>query len=201
MMEEKLGPGQVWGKKFVVYAALGVPKVDPLKWRFKIDGLVDAPQEFTYNQLTSLSQVISKRPAQCVTRWSIRDSEWEGVPLKALIEPSGPRPEAKWVMFHCEEGYTAPVPLTDALSDGSVLAFKLNGKPLSAEQGFPARPFIPDLYLWKSAKWVNRMEMMENYRDGYWEAYGYHERANIWEEERFKGMHGKAVRRTALGTA
>lgn len=196
-----LAPGQVWGKRFVIYAALGVPRVDAQKWRLKVDGLVSAPMEFTYSQLKSLPQALSRRPAQCVTKWSIKDSEWEGVPIADLLEPTRPRPEAKWLMFHCEEGYTAPVPLADALAEGSILALKLNGRPLSAEQGFPARPFIPNLYLWKSAKWVNRVELIENYRDGYWEAYGYHERANIWEEERFKGDHGKAVPRTALGTA
>jgi DMSO/TMAO reductase YedYZ molybdopterin-dependent catalytic subunit len=201
MMQEGLAPGQVRGKKFVIYAALGVPRVDPQKWRLKVDGLVSTPMEFTYAELTSRPQTISRKPAQCVTRWSIVDAEWEGVPLKSLLEPAGPKPEAKWVMFHCEEGYTTPVPLADALGDDSLLAFKLNGKPLSAEQGFPARPFIPDLYLWKSAKWVNRLELIDGYRDGYWEAYGYHERANIWGEERFKGDHGKAIARTALGTA
>jgi len=199
--EGRLAPDQVWGKKFVIYAALGVPRVNTQRWRLKVDGLVSTPLEFTYGQLTSLPQTVSRRPAQCVTRWSIRDSEWEGVPIADLLKPSGPKPEAKWMMFHCEEGYTAPVLLSDAFAQGSIIAFKLNGKPLSAEQGFPARPFIPDLYLWKSAKWVNRMELMEDYRDGYWENYGYHERANIWEQERFKGDHGKAVPRTALGTA
>jgi DMSO/TMAO reductase YedYZ molybdopterin-dependent catalytic subunit len=200
-MEDQLAPGQVWGKKFVIYAALGVPRIDSEKWRLKVDGLVAAPAEFTYSQLRALPQKTSRKPAQCVTKWSIRDSEWEGVPLRDLIAKAGPRPEATWVMFHCEEGYTTPVPMVDAMSEESLLAMGLNGRPLTAEQGFPARPFIPDLYLWKSAKWVNRIELMENYRDGYWEAYGYHERANVWEEERFKGTHGKAVRRTALGTA
>lgn len=197
----RLAPGQVWGKRFVIYAALGVPRVDREKWRLKVDGLVASPAEYTYSQLESMPQIMSRHPAQCVTKWTIRDSVWEGVPLTRLIGSSSPKPEAKWVMFHCEEGYTTPVPVSDALSDDSVLAFKLNGKPLSAEQGFPARPFIPQLYLWKSAKWVNRIELMEGYRDGYWEMYGYHERANIWEEERFKGSHGRAVARTALGTA
>ena len=196
-----LPPGQVWGKKFVIYAALGVPKVDSEKWRLKVDGLVASPQEYTYAKLTSYPQIRLAKPSHCVTRWSIKDSEWEGVPIKDLVEPAGPSEYSKWVMFHCEDGYSAPVPSSDALADDSLIAFKLNGKPLSVEQGFPARPFIPNLYLWKSAKWLNRIELMGEYRDGYWETYGYHERANIWEEERFKGKHGKAVARTAIGTA
>ena len=104
-------------------------------------------------------------------------------------------------MFSCVDGYTAPVPLEDALVEDSVLAFSMNGRPLSREQGFPARPFIPQLYGWKSAKYVNRMTLLPEYKDGYWEVYGYHQRANIWEEERFKRQGMKHTPRRGLGTA
>ena len=200
-MAQELPPNQVWGKRFVIYAALGVPHIDPQQWRLKVDGIVNAPVEYTYDQLMALPQDSEVRTAHCVTRWSIKDVAWEGVKLKRLLEPAGVKPEADWLMFHCAEGYSAPVPLEDALMEDSILALKLNGKPLSAEQGFPARPFIPGLYLWKSAKWVNRMELISGYKDGYWEMYGYHERADVREEERFKGHHGTPVRRRAIGTA
>lgn len=201
MTDEELPRGQVWGKKFVVYAALGIPRVDPDKWRLKVDGLVSSPLTYTYSQLTSIPQTRYSSSFHCVTRWSIKDVEWEGVPLQAIVTPARVRPDAKWVMFHCEEGYSTPVPIEDALGADALLAFKLNGKPLTAEQGFPARPFFPNLYAWKSAKWVNRIELIGGYQDGYWEMYGYHERANAREEERFKGSHGTPVRRTAYGTA
>ena len=136
----------------------------------------------------------------CVTQWSIKDVDWEGIPVHTLVEPAKPRPEAKWVVFHTVEGYSAPVPVEDGLKDDALLAFKLNGKPLSDEQGFPARPFMPDLYAWKSAKWTNRIELAPEYRDGYWEQFGYHERGNVWEEERFKGHMGKHQRHRAFGT-
>jgi DMSO/TMAO reductase YedYZ molybdopterin-dependent catalytic subunit len=201
LSEEALPPNQVWGKKFVIYAALGIPRIDPNQWKLKVDGLVSAPQEYAYDQLTTRPQDSNVRSFHCVTRWSIKDVAWEGVLLNKLLSPAGVSPDAKWLMFHCADNYTAPVPLEDALKDDSILAFKLNGKPLSAEQGFPARPFIPGLYAWKSAKWVNRMELISDYRDGYWEMYGYHERADVWEEERFKGHSGSPVKRKAFGTA
>jgi DMSO/TMAO reductase YedYZ molybdopterin-dependent catalytic subunit len=201
LSEQMLPPGQVWGKKFVIYAALGIPRINPNDWKLKVDGLVENPIEYTYDQLTSMPQTSYVKSAHCVTRWSIKDVQWEGLPIMSLLRPARIKSEAKWLMFHCAEGYSAPVPLDEALRDDAILAFKLNGKPLSAEQGFPARPFLPNLYLWKSAKWVNRMELIPGYSDGYWEMYGYHERANIWEEERFKGHVGKAVQRRAFGTA
>jgi DMSO/TMAO reductase YedYZ molybdopterin-dependent catalytic subunit len=201
LADEVLPLNQVWGKKFVIYAALGVPRIDPRQWKLKVDGLVSTPLEYAYDQLTSLPQVSNVRSFHCVTRWSIKDVAWEGLQIRRLLEPAGVSAEAKWLMFHCADGYSAPVPLEDALREDSMIAFKLNGKALTAEQGFPARPFIPGLYAWKSAKWVNRMELLSGYRDGYWEMYGYHERADVWEEERFKGHSGTPVKRKAIGTA
>jgi DMSO/TMAO reductase YedYZ molybdopterin-dependent catalytic subunit len=90
-------------------------------------------------------------------------------------------------MFHCADGYTAPVPLEDAMVEDSLIALKMNGKPLAIEQGFPARPFIPHLYGWKSAKWVTIIEFLHEYEDGYWESHGYHQRGNVSNEERFRG--------------
>jgi DMSO/TMAO reductase YedYZ molybdopterin-dependent catalytic subunit len=199
--EANLPPNQVWGKKFVIYAALGVPKINPQQWTLKVDGKVSTPLEYTYDQLTTAPQDTYVRTCHCVTRWSIKDVNWEGIFIRKLVAPAGVDPQAKWMMFHCADGYSAPVPLEDAMAEDSMLVFKLNGKPLSAEQGFPARPFMPGLYFWKSAKWVNRMEVLTDYRDGYWENYGYHERGDVWEEERFKGHSGIPVRRKAIGTA
>ena len=201
MTEAALPPNQVWGKKFVIYAALGIPHVEPQQWKLRVDGLVNNPLEYTYDQLVSRPQNNLVKSFYCVTRWSIKDVAWEGLLIRDLLAPAGVSPNASWLMFHCVDGYTAPVPLEDALKEDSILAFKLNGKPLSAEQGFPARPFIPGLYGWKSAKWVNRMELLPGYRDGYWETYSYHERADVWEEERFKGHKGTPVKRRAFGTA
>ncbi len=201
MTEEALPPSQVWGKKFVIYAALGIPRVDLQQWKLRVDGLVNNPAEYTYEQLVSRPQNSLVRSFHCVTRWSIKDVTWEGLLIRDLLAPAGVSRDASWLMFHCVDGYTAPVPLEDALKEDSILAFRLNGKPLSAEQGFPARPFIPGLYAWKSAKWVKRMELLPNYDDGYWEMYGYHKRGNVWEEERFKGHSGTPIKRKAFGTA
>ncbi|MDA4128284.1 MAG: sulfite oxidase-like oxidoreductase [Thaumarchaeota archaeon] len=196
-----LPPGQYWGKKWIIYAALGVPKVNAETWRLRIDGQVKNPVEFTYSELIGSEQTKYEKPFQCVTKWGIEHVQWEGVSIRSIAARAEPNPEAKWVMFHCEDGYSAPVPTVDALSEDAIVAFKINGTPLSTEQGFPARPYMPNLYGWKSAKWLNRIEFMNDYQDGYWEMYGYHERANIWAEERFKGGSGKHSKRTAVGTA
>ncbi len=136
----------------------------------------------------------------CVTKWSIKDVGWEGVAFKDVAGLARVKPEASWVMYRCQDGYSAPVPIEDAMSDGSLIAFRMNDEAISWQQGFPARPFIPHLYGWKSAKWLNGIDFLPQYEDGYWEMYGYNERGNVWEEERFKGHVGKHAKRRALGT-
>jgi DMSO/TMAO reductase YedYZ molybdopterin-dependent catalytic subunit len=198
---DPLPPGQVWGRKFVIYAALGIPNVDVKGWKLKVSGLVEKPLEFTYDELLALPMKQYAKSFFCVTKWSIEKPMWEGVPIKLLAEMAQVKPEATWVMYRCYEGYTAPVPVEDALREDSIVALKLNGKPLLPAQGFPARPFMPDLYGWKSAKWLTEIEFIPKYEDGYWEMYGYHERGNVWEEERFKGHSGKNWLKRAFGTA
>jgi DMSO/TMAO reductase YedYZ molybdopterin-dependent catalytic subunit len=196
---EQLPPGQYWGKKWIIYAALGIPEVKLGDWRLRVTGLVNNDLEFSYQDLLSLPMKKYRRSFDCVTKWSIKDPEWEGVPMGLIAEKAQVRPSATWVMFHCFDGYTAPVPVEDALHGDSIVALKLNGKPLLPEQGFPTRPFIPHLYGWKSAKWLDGIEFLSAYRDGYWEMYGYHERGNVDDEERFKGGSGKHSKRRSFG--
>jgi DMSO/TMAO reductase YedYZ molybdopterin-dependent catalytic subunit len=199
---DKLPPGQIWGKKYVIYAANGVQHVKADDWKLKVTGLVEKPLEFDYNEFNKLEMKSYVKSFFCVTKWSIENPSWEGVPIRLLAGMAKVKPEATWVMFHCYDGYTAPVPLEDALNEDAIVALKMNGKPLLDEQGFPARPFMPQLYGWKSAKWLGEIEFIPRYEDGYWEAYGYHERANVWEEERFKGDGVyEPVKRRAFGTA
>jgi len=153
-----------------------------------------APPSFTM-----LSPFVTQ---DCVTSWSIEKPFWEGVPIKQLADAAGVKPEAKWVMFHCADNYTAPIPVEDALQEDSIVALRMNGMPLTPEQGFPARPFMPRLYGWKSAKWLQKIEFIPEYEDGYWERYGYHERGDVDLEERFKGSGDKKhYARRAFGTA
>lgn len=199
-MQSTIPPGQSFAKRWAIYAALGVPEIKLDAWRLSTKGLVEKELNLSFDDLQKLPQVKLTRDFSCVTSWSIRDVIWEGVALRELAKLTGVKPEAKWVMFRCADGYTAPVPLEDAMVEDSLIAFKMNGKPIPIQQGFPARPFIPQLYGWKSAKWLTTIEFLAGYEDGYWENFSYHERGNIWKEERFKGQGGKHVRHRGLGT-
>ena len=199
-MQNSTPPGQTFAKRWAIYAALGVPEIKLDTWRLSTKGLVEKELSLSFDDLRKLPQIQLKRDFHCVTSWSISDVVWEGVPFRALVKLTGVKSDAQWVMFHCADSYTAPVPLEDAMVEDSLIAFKMNGKPIPIQQGFPARPFIPQLYGWKSAKWLTAVEFLREYEDGYWENFGYHERGNIWDQERFKGQGGKHVRHRGLGS-
>jgi len=199
-MQSTTPAGQTFARRWAIYAAFGVPKLDMKSWRLNTKGLVDRPLTLSFEDLEKLPQVRLTKDFHCVTSWSIKDVIWEGVPFAELAKLTSVRKDAQWVMFHCADGYTTPVPLEDAMVGDSLIALKMNSKPIPVQQGFPARPFIPHLYGWKSAKWLTDVEFLPKYEDGYWERYGYHERGNVWDEERFKGQGGKHVRHKGLGT-
>jgi len=184
--DTSIPPGQVYAKRWAIYSALGEPRIRLEPWRLSVKGLVENELSLSFEELQRLPQVKLTRDFHCVTTWSVKDVVWEGVAFRELAKLAGVKPEAKWVMFHCADGYTAPVPLEDAMVEDSMIALTMNGNSIPVEQGFPARPFIPHLYAWKSAKWLTQIEFMEGYRDGYWESRSYHERGNVWKEERHK---------------
>jgi len=199
-MQTPVPPGQSFARRWAIYAAFGVPRIDIEAWRLTTSGLVERELNLSFTELEKLPQLKLRRDFHCVTTWSIKDIVWEGVAFRELAKMSGVKPEAKWVMFRCADDYTTPVPLEDASVEDSLIALKMNGKQIPVQQGFPVRPFIPHLYGWKSAKWLTGIEFLPEYEDGYWENVGYHERGNIWDEQRFKGQGGKHVRHRGLGT-
>jgi DMSO/TMAO reductase YedYZ molybdopterin-dependent catalytic subunit len=196
-----LAPGQFYGNRWIIYSALSEPVIRADEWHLKTSGLVETPLDLSFDEMQKLPQSKITHDFQCVTKWSIKGVVWDGVAFSEIAKLTGVKPDAKWVMFHCADGYTAPVPLEDAMTDDSIVAFKMNGRDIPQQQGYPCRPFISHLYGWKSAKWMDEIEFLPSYVDGYWEMYGYNERGDIWDEERFKGHEGKHSRRRSLGFA
>lgn len=182
----RLPPGQYETEKFPVLHYGSVPRFDPTTWDFKVWGLVENPIRLTWDEFQKLPTKRTVVDVHCVTRWSKLDTPWEGVPWSWVMETVKPRPEAQFVLAHCEHGFTANLPLQELLSDeNAMLAFKYDGQPLEPDHGYPLRLLVPHLYFWKSAKWLRGLEFMANDRPGFWEGYGYHMRGDPWTEERF----------------
>ncbi|OAI50273.1 oxidoreductase [Planctomycetaceae bacterium SCGC AG-212-F19] len=159
------------------------------EWKFGIWGLVEQGWECNYYEFVALPHVDVHADMHCVTRWSKLDNVWEGVATQTVIDKVKVRPEAKFVMVHCENGFTTNLPLADFLGADCLFAWKHNGQPLEPDHGYPLRLVIPRLYAWKSAKWVRGIELLAEDRAGFWESWehgGYHMRGDTWAEQRFR---------------
>jgi DMSO/TMAO reductase YedYZ molybdopterin-dependent catalytic subunit len=182
---ERIPPGQYETKKFPVLSYGPTPIIALETWRLRLFGLVEQPVEMDWAAFTALPTRRITADIHCVTRWTMLDSVWEGVPFAEIMKLARPSPEAKFVMQHSYGGYTTNLPLEDLLRENVLLAYRYNDQPLDAEHGGPMRMLVPHLYFWKSAKWLNGIEFMRADRPGFWEQAGYHNRGEPWSEERF----------------
>ncbi|MCJ7619617.1 MAG: sulfite oxidase-like oxidoreductase [Anaerolineae bacterium] len=182
---DRVPPGQRLTEKFPVLHYGSIPKFDRETWDLRVFGLVEDPITISYDQLLELPATRIVADIHCVTGWSKLDTIWEGVLFRDLMKMVVVKPDAMFMMVHCEQGFTANVPL-DVLMDGDVLlAYRYDDLPLPPEHGYPLRLVVPKKYFWKSAKWVRGLEMMAQDRLGFWEVRGYHNDADPWKEERY----------------
>ncbi len=181
----RLPPGQSATLKWPVLHYGSVPRFDPEKWDFRIYGLVDETKKFTWQEFNQLPRSKSQSDFHCVTRWSRFDNTWEGVRFHDVLKIAQVKPEAKFVLVHAEQGYTANIPLADLQHDNVLFATHHDGQPLTADHGYPLRLIVPHLYGWKSVKWVRGIELLERDGPGFWEQNGYHMYGDPWREERF----------------
>jgi DMSO/TMAO reductase YedYZ molybdopterin-dependent catalytic subunit len=183
--DPRLPPGQVRTDKWPVLQYGSVPRIELATWDFRIDGLVEHPQRFTWEEFQALPRVHVKSDIHCVTRWSRFDNVWEGVSLTEMLRRAGPKPEARFVIIRAEQGYTTNLPLAELVDEDVLLADKHDGEPLAPEHGWPLRLVVPRRYFWKSAKWVRALELTAADQPGFWERNGYHNEADPWNEERY----------------
>ena len=184
---DRIPPGQSRTRKWPVLDASGPPRIDLTQWRFSIEGLVAEPRQWSWDQFLALPRVKVFADFHCVTRWSRLGNIWEGVSTRELIDlAGGAKPDAHFVrVVGYDPGWSTNLPLADFLAEDSLVAFLHDGEPLSEEHGGPARLIVPRLYAWKSAKWVESVELMELDRPGFWERNGYHMHGDPWKDERY----------------
>jgi DMSO/TMAO reductase YedYZ molybdopterin-dependent catalytic subunit len=182
---DRLPPGQRLVKDWPVLD-LGVqPDVTPAKFRLDVDGMVRRPLSMTLEAFMALPQTETVSDMHCVTQWSRYDNRWQGVSAAALLAMVEPKDEARHVVFHAHDGYTTNVRLDQFAQPDVLLVHRWDGAPISRAHGGPVRVLIPRLYLWKSAKWVRRIELTGADRPGFWEVRGYHNNGDPWDEERY----------------
>jgi DMSO/TMAO reductase YedYZ molybdopterin-dependent catalytic subunit len=154
--------------------ASSMPRFDPATWRLTIDGLVDAPQAISYEQLRALPAAEQVSTFHCVTGWTIHDVHWRGVRFADLLAATRPRAEAAVLTFtSAEKPYVDTLTLDQAHLPDAMLAYEMDGRPLSRPHGAPVRVVIPDMYGYKGVKWVERITLGTDAEPGYWEQRGY----------------------------
>ncbi|HET6882202.1 MAG TPA: molybdopterin-dependent oxidoreductase, partial [Pirellulales bacterium] len=162
-------------------------RFDRDKWSLRIFGLVERELVFDLAEFQKLPRVKVFADFHCVTRWSRLGNVWEGVSSRELLARAGVKPSANFVVCHAyDNGWTTNLPLRYFLADDALLADTHDGEPITVEHGGPVRGMVPQLYAWKSAKWINAIELVAADRPGYWEELGYHLRGDPWTEERFR---------------
>jgi DMSO/TMAO reductase YedYZ molybdopterin-dependent catalytic subunit len=181
----RLPPGQSATLKWPVLHVGSVPRFDPATWDFRVSGLVNKPLRLSWDEFMHLPMQEVTADMHCVTRWSRFDVRWEGVPFSEIVKLAEPKPEAKYVMVLAEQGFTSNVPLADLLAPAVLFALKHNGEPLPGDHGYPVRLVVPQLYAWKSVKWVRGLEFLADDAPGFWEENGYNMRGDPFKEERF----------------
>lgn len=154
-------------------------------FRLRVHGAVKEPVVLTYADLLKLPQVEQTCDVHCVTGWSVLGALWKGVRVSALADKVGVKGSARHVIFEAAHGYTANVPLAEATKPNVLVTYRLDGKPLPRKYGAPVRSLVPDLYFWKSAKYLTGVRFASSDEPGYWEVRGYHNHGDPWKEERY----------------
>ena len=181
----RVPPGQFLTERFPVMTAMFAPRIPLDRWRLQITGQVGRPMELDWEQFMAMPQVTMTSDFHCVTQWSRLDNTWEGVRVRDVLDLAAPTSEAAFVMVHCHDGYTTNLDLAVLVEADAILAHHHDGLPLTPDHGAPMRLVLPQRYGWKSAKWVQGLELMSEDSPGFWELRGYHMRGDPWQEERF----------------
>ena len=158
---------------------------NPSQFRLKIHGEVERPMTLTFKELLALPQTEETADVHCVTGWSLLGGTWKGVRVKELAKRVGVKSGARHVIFEAAHGYTANVRLNEALADDVMVTYRHNGRSLAKTNGAPVRALVPQLYFWKSAKWLTGIRFQRRDEPGFWETRGYNNHADPWKEERY----------------
>jgi DMSO/TMAO reductase YedYZ molybdopterin-dependent catalytic subunit len=181
----KLPPGQYLTRDFPVLSAGPTPRISGGSWQFTITTETGDKHRWDWAQFSALPAEKITKDIHCVTKWSKFDTNWRGVSLDTLLD--GIPTEAGYVLAKSYGGYTTNLPLPDLRGGKAWIAYEYDGAPLRPEHGGPARLLVPHLYFWKSAKWVNGLDLMTTNDQGFWEQLGYHDYGDPWREQRYQG--------------
>ncbi|MBM0128126.1 sulfite oxidase-like oxidoreductase [Pimelobacter simplex] len=183
--DDRLPPGQYLTDGFPVLSAGPTPAVPQDEWSFMVRNGGQVLRSWAWDEFMALDAQDITVDIHCVTRWSRLDTTWRGVAVDDLLADVDTA--AEYVLARSYGGYTTNLPLEDLLDGKAWIAYEHDGEDLPPEHGGPARLLIPHLYLWKSAKWIKSLDLVEDDDPGFWETLGYHDYGDPWREQRYQG--------------
>jgi DMSO/TMAO reductase YedYZ molybdopterin-dependent catalytic subunit len=185
--EQRLPPGQHLTRDWPTLDLGLTPEISHARWHLDVYGAIENPLFWSFAEFSDRARTPITSDIHCVTTWSRYDNQWVGLPTRELLDACQPRETARYVVLHSYDGYTTNLSLEDFAAEDALLAHSWSGKSLTSEHGGPVRLVVPHLYFWKSAKWLQAIEFLENDAPGYWEVRGYHNRGDPWTEQRYSG--------------
>jgi len=154
-----------------------IPEIDINQWNLKIGGLVENPLVLNYLDILDMPQSSVFATLETISNPKggtfIGNAVWTGVPLDYILKLVVPEEDVLEVVFYCEDGYSTSMTMEEALKEGVMIAYKMNGKTLTSEHGYPVRMVVPEKYGMKWPKWINSIELVDYDYKGYWEQRGY----------------------------
>lgn len=159
--------------------------VDGATWALEIDGLVDRPQKLTLDEIRAMPAQVAYRTLECISTSIVRgdhlisNQTWRGVRVSDLLDQAGPTPEARYIHWLADDGFTESLPIDVARDVDTWIAYEMGGAPLTVEHGFPARVLIAGRFGMKQPKWLRRMTLSDRDDAGYWEVRGWNQEALV----------------------
>lgn len=161
-------------------AVLGTQHINRTNYRLIVRGLVDRNLSIGYEELLALPAYSEVAYMPCVEGWGF-NAKWTGFRVTDLLNRSGLKPSANYVVFHTQEGYSTGLPLDYLKEDKILMAYGINDITLPPQRGFPLQLVAKGRYGYKWAKWITDVEVTDRESKGYWESRGYSNSAKVGE--------------------
>jgi DMSO/TMAO reductase YedYZ molybdopterin-dependent catalytic subunit len=153
------------------------PRVNVDLWHLEVNGLVQNPITYRFQDLKGFNQVEQETTLMCISNGLdaglISNAVWKGITLRDLIDPAGPMADARRVRLFGVDNYTDTIPLEKALDQATILAWAMNGVDLPHRHGYPLRAIVPGYFGEKHVKWLTRIELTGDNVKGFYETQGW----------------------------
>ena len=154
-----------------------VPAIDSSSWSLSIKGLVNNPITLNYEQIKSMNSVEEYATLSCISNKIggdlVSSALWKGIPLRDILNKAQVKPQVKYIVFRCYDGYDVGIPLESGLMDGTILAYNMNNIPLPNDHGYPLRAIVPGFYGMMNPKWITEIELVDSTYEGFWQRKGW----------------------------